>query len=300
MSASQVMRVAQGLYERGYITYMRTDSTTLSEHRGRRGALAGHRRSFGSQYLADGPGAYAKEGQERAGGPRGDPSGGRDVPHPGRAHAASSAATDLRLYELIWQRTLASQMADATGQTVTVRIGATTSTGERRRVLGERHDDHVPRLPARLRRGRRRPDAEARATHERLLPTLAVGQARPARGPRAERPHDAAAGALHRGLAREEARGAGHRPPVHVRLDHADDPGPRLRVEEGPGPRADHGPRSRSSACSSSTSTTSSTTRSPRAWRTTSTRSPRNEVSEGQWLGTVLVRQRRPRASSAS
>ena len=84
MSASQVMRVAQGLYERGYITYMRTDSTMLSE------SAVGAARSqvtelFGSQYLSEEPRRLGRQGQERAGGARGDPAGGRDVPHADRA-----------------------------------------------------------------------------------------------------------------------------------------------------------------------------------------------------------------------
>ena len=90
MSAQQVMRVAQGLYERGYITYMRTDSTTLSES-AVAAARAQVRDLFGSQYLLDKPRRYARQGQERAGGARGDPSGGRDV-----AHARRSCTGELR------------------------------------------------------------------------------------------------------------------------------------------------------------------------------------------------------------
>ena len=63
---------------------------------------------------------------------------------------------ELALYRLIWQRTLASQMADAIGHTVTVRIGATQHGRARRRVLGVGDDDHVPRLPPGVRRGARR------------------------------------------------------------------------------------------------------------------------------------------------
>ncbi len=57
---------------------------------------------------------------------------------------------------------------------------------------------------------------------------------------RGARPRHAAAGAVHRGDAGARARGEGHRPPVDVRVDHADDPRPRLRVEEGPGAGPDH------------------------------------------------------------
>ena len=63
---------------------------------------------------------------------------------------------ELSLYRLIWQRTLASQMADAVGTTVTVRLGRAGRRRHRRRVLGVRHDDHVPRLPPGVRRVPRR------------------------------------------------------------------------------------------------------------------------------------------------
>ena len=60
------------------------------------------------------------------------------------------------LYELIWRRTVASQMADARGQTASVRLGATSADRRRRRVRRRRHGDHVPRLPRRVRGGPRR------------------------------------------------------------------------------------------------------------------------------------------------
>src|SRR6267142_2053443 len=84
-TAQTTMRVAQRLYENGYITYMRTDSTTLSES-----ALTAARKQarelYGDEYV---------------------------------------------LYELIWMRTIASQMKDAAGQTVSLRIGGTSSAGEK-------------------------------------------------------------------------------------------------------------------------------------------------------------------------
>ena len=79
MSSSQVMRVAQGLYERGYITYMRTDNVVLSEEalQATRAAVTSQ---YGQQYLTPAPKQYSSQGQERAGGPRGHPAH-HAVPH---------------------------------------------------------------------------------------------------------------------------------------------------------------------------------------------------------------------------
>lgn len=129
MSSRQTMRAAQGLYENGYITYMRTDSVTLSQE-----AIAAAREAvvkhFGENYLSDTPKQYATKtagAQEAhecirpAGAKFRDP-----------AEIASKVPADqLKLYTLIWQRTLACQMADATGSTATVRLSASTeSNGE--------------------------------------------------------------------------------------------------------------------------------------------------------------------------
>ena len=127
-SAQTTMRVAQRLYESGYITYMRTDSTTLSES-----ALAAAREQvrqlFGEDHVPEKPRLY-----------------GRAVANAQEAHEAIRPAGDAfrtpdqirgevgrdehALYDLIWKRTLASQMEDARGQTVSLRIAATASSGE--------------------------------------------------------------------------------------------------------------------------------------------------------------------------
>ncbi len=124
-AAQTTMRVAQRLYENGYITYMRTDSTTLSES-----ALAAARKQavelYGADSIPDAPRQYA-----------------RKVKNAQEAHEAIRPAGDffrtpkdlerelnrdeLALYDLIWKRTLASQMADARGLTVTLRLGATSA-----------------------------------------------------------------------------------------------------------------------------------------------------------------------------
>jgi DNA topoisomerase I len=124
--ASRTMQVAQRLYENGYITYMRTDSVTLSETA--IGAARDQvRELFGSEYLPDAPRVYqskVKNAQEahEAIRPAGDSF---------RTPAETGLTGDeFRLYELIWMRTVASQMRDAQGRTVTIRLGARTAGGE--------------------------------------------------------------------------------------------------------------------------------------------------------------------------
>jgi len=127
LSSKNAMRVAQRLYENGYITYMRTDSTTLSE-----AALTAARQQardlYGAEYVPDAPRHYerkVKNAQEahEAIRPAGD-----------RFRTPAQVAGELRgdefaLYELIWKRTVASQMADARGSTATVRLGGTLQDG---------------------------------------------------------------------------------------------------------------------------------------------------------------------------
>jgi len=127
LSAQQTMRTAQRLYENGYITYMRTDSTTLSES-----ALVAARKQatelYGAEAVPNEPRRYE-----------------RKVKNAQEAHEAIRPAGDsfrtpddvkrelrgdeFKVYDLIWKRTIASQMADARGQTVSVRIAANASDG---------------------------------------------------------------------------------------------------------------------------------------------------------------------------
>jgi DNA topoisomerase-1 len=122
LSSQQTMRVAQRLYENGYITYMRTDSTTLSES-----ALTAAREQARELYGADAvpaePRRYerkVKNAQEAHEAIR--PAGDRfRTPDEVRRELSSE---EFNVYDLIWKRTVASQMADARGQTVSVRIAA--------------------------------------------------------------------------------------------------------------------------------------------------------------------------------
>ncbi|WP_445258606.1 type I DNA topoisomerase [Nocardioides aurantiacus] len=124
--ASRTMSIAQRLYENGHITYMRTDSTTLSET-AINAARNQARELYGAEYLPDSPRTYTskvKNAQEahEAIRPAGDSF---------RTPAQSGLTGDeFRLYELIWMRTIASQMRDAQGQSVTIRLGGAAATGE--------------------------------------------------------------------------------------------------------------------------------------------------------------------------
>ncbi|NMO38380.1 type I DNA topoisomerase [Streptomyces sp. GMY01] len=123
--AKATMQVAQKLYENGYITYMRTDSTTLSDT-AISAARAQVTQLYGADYLPPQPRTYAgkvKNAQEAHEAIR--PSGDRF-----RTPAETGLTGDqFKLYELIWKRTVASQMKDATGDSVTVKIGGRAADG---------------------------------------------------------------------------------------------------------------------------------------------------------------------------
>ncbi len=127
-SSERTMSIAQRLYENGYITYMRTDSTTLSAS-----AIDAARRQaaqlYGEQYVHPSPRQYTrkvKNAQEahEAIRPAGDTFATPD------AVRRELENDEFRLYELIWQRTVASQMADARGTTLSLRISGQSATGE--------------------------------------------------------------------------------------------------------------------------------------------------------------------------
>ncbi len=169
-SAHRTMRVAQNLYESGFITYMRTDSTTLSSE-ALSAARSQARSLFGEEFVPAQPRRYDKK-----------------VKNAQEAHEAIRPAGDTfrtpdgtglhgdqrRLYELVWMRTLASQMADAVGQSVVVRLGGESSAGEDAEFGTS---GRVITFPGFLRayvEGADDPDAELEDREVRL-PALAVG-----------------------------------------------------------------------------------------------------------------------------
>ena len=124
-SARQTMRTAQSLYENGFITYMRTDSTALSSQ-----AVSAARRQatelYGGEFVPDAPRTYANKSKNAQEAHEAIRPSGDSFRTPAQV-AGRLRGDEFRLYELIWKRTVASQMADAKGSTATVRLGATTT-----------------------------------------------------------------------------------------------------------------------------------------------------------------------------
>ncbi|MFM8644661.1 MAG: type I DNA topoisomerase [Actinomycetota bacterium] len=125
LSAGEVMRIAQGLYESGFITYMRTDNVGLSDDAiaAVRGEIAA---TFGANFVPSEPRTYkskVKNAQEAHEAIR--PTLPLRSPESLRGELN---AVELNVYRLIWQRTIASQMNDANGTTLIVRLGAQAAT----------------------------------------------------------------------------------------------------------------------------------------------------------------------------
>ncbi len=127
LSSAQTMRAAQALYDQGYITYMRTDSTTLSET-----ALEAARseitKQYGNEFLPDAPRQYTRKVKNAQEAHEAIRPAGDSFKAPNQVRAEMGGA-EARVYDLIWKRTVASQMNDAVGQTVSVRLGAVTGSG---------------------------------------------------------------------------------------------------------------------------------------------------------------------------
>jgi DNA topoisomerase-1 len=177
MSAAQVMRVAQGLYERGYITYMRTDSTNLSEV-ALKAARDQVKELFGAEYLPEQPRIYAKKVKNAQEAHEAIRPAGEQFRTPEQL-AVELRGDDLRLYEMIWKRTLASQMNDSNGQSVSVRLFAKTAQGEDAEFAASGRTVTFPGYLRAYVEGSDDPEAEL-DDRETLLPPLKVGDALPA------------------------------------------------------------------------------------------------------------------------
>ena len=181
-SASRTMAAAQRLYENGRITYMRTDSTTLSDQ-----ALGAARRIVAGRYGADNlppkPRIYTRKVKNAQEAHEAIRPAGESWPAPGSVNELGGDAA--RLYDLVWQRTVASQMIDATGETVTIRLAGTAACDLAPELSGDspaagRHDVElsaggtVVRSPG-FRLVYAPPPAGADEEPERILPDLDAG-----------------------------------------------------------------------------------------------------------------------------
>ena len=167
-TARKTMQLAQSLYENGHITYMRTDSTNLAQVAidAARDLVAAQ---YGREYLPDQPRVYrtkvrnAQEAHEAIR-PAGHPF---DLPETLRRELAPD---EFRLYDLIWKRTVASQMADARGRRLTIAV----AVADARFTAGGTSIEFPGYLRAYV-EGSDDPEAEL-ADRETLLPAVAIGE----------------------------------------------------------------------------------------------------------------------------
>jgi DNA topoisomerase I len=175
-SAQRAMQVAQRLYEQGFITYMRTDSTTLSDQ-ALTAARTQAREMYGDAYVPDAPRRYERKVKNAQEAHEAIRPAGETFRSPEQAGRELSG-DELRLYELIWKRTVASQMNDATGTSAQVRLVADVPEGVAAGETAEfSSSGRVIAFPGFLRayvEGEDDPDAEL-ADREVVLPALAVG-----------------------------------------------------------------------------------------------------------------------------
>ncbi len=177
-SSQRAMQIAQRLYENGFITYMRTDSTSLSET-AITAARSQARELYGPEYVPDKPRTYTRKVKNAQEAHEAIRPAGDTFRTPGQL-AGQLNGDEFRLYELIWQRTVASQMADAVGTSATVRVGAPVASGpDAGSVATFQATGKVITFPGFLRayvEGSDDPDAELE-DRERRLPPLHEGDA---------------------------------------------------------------------------------------------------------------------------
>ncbi len=178
-NSERTMRTAQRLYESGYITYMRTDSTTLSTT-AQEAARAQARELYGPAYVPEAPRQYTRKVKNAQEAHEAIRPAGESFRTPGQVASGSGGLSgdEFRLYELIWQRTIASQMVDAKGLTLSVRITASTTDAVARECVFTASGRTIT-FPGFLRAYVETVDAEAGGEAddaERRLPKLTEGQ----------------------------------------------------------------------------------------------------------------------------
>jgi len=169
-SAQRTMRLAQSLYENGYITYMRTDSPTLSTQ-AVGAARAAVTELFGARFLPPEPRQYASRSKSAQEAHEAIRPAGESFRTPDSLRGELED-DQCRLYELIWKRTVASQMADATGRRTTVQLSADTPQDGRALFAAT---GRVLDFAGFLRTYVESTDEESEEENDRLLPSLAEG-----------------------------------------------------------------------------------------------------------------------------
>lgn len=127
-TSERTMRIAQRLYENGHITYMRTDSTSLSQQ-GLTAARDAAVSNFGKEYAASSARRYDRKVKNSQEAHEAIRPAGETFATPGQL-SGQLDAEEFKLYELIWKRTVASQMEDAKGQSMKLTVAGEASTGE--------------------------------------------------------------------------------------------------------------------------------------------------------------------------
>ena len=234
-SARRTMALAQQLYEGlplgdegsvGLITYMRTDSTNVAAS-ALQETLAYVRKRYGADYAPKSPRTYAKKskGAQEAHEAIRPTSVSRDP----QSMAQHMSREQLRLYDLIWKRMTASQMADAVLDSTTVEIEARAESG---RAYVFRVSGSVLRFAGfRVLYMEDRDDASEEAD-QATLPDLKEGDDSGVPGPQARPALHPGPAQVHGGIAHQEAGGAWHRQAKHLRAHHLHHPGPRVRGQD--------------------------------------------------------------------
>lgn len=271
-TSERTMRIAQRLYENGHITYMRTDSTTLSTS-GINAARAQAAELYGERFVADAPRQYTRKVKNSQEAHEAIRPAGETFATPGQLSGRLDAE-EFKLYELIWQRTVASQMADARGTSVKVTVTGQAGSGETCDFTASGRTITFPGfLKAYVETTRQADGRDVADNAERHLPVLAratacpprrsapTGTRRPLR-PATPRPASSRRWRSSASAARRRTRRSSRRSRTGGTSSRA---GTRW---------SRRGSRSPSSASWRTTSGRSSTTTSRRRWRMSSTTSP--------------------------
>ena len=237
-SSKSTMSIAQRLYENGYITYMRTDSSALSDE-----AVNAARRQaselYGPEFIPAAKRVYANKSSNAQEAHEAIRPAGDSFRTPAQV-ASALRGDEFKLYELIWKRTVASQMSDAKGSTATIKLGAVAADGQDAEFSASGTVITFRGFLAAYEEGRdeSRNDSD---DSDRRLPNVKEADALTAAGVTASG-HETSPPPRFTGSVPDEGNGrARHWPPVHLRVHAVHHHGPRLRAQAGFGPGAQLG-----------------------------------------------------------